>query len=118
MLRDDNAVSLDALARDPSQLRELPRDERLKLIQRAGGLLEALRAADVQATLANGASPKAGIEGELLSAEQIAARFHVKASWVYEWARLDKLPCVQLGRYRRFRLADVEAALAQRDEHA
>jgi excisionase family DNA binding protein len=113
--RIDNATSLDALARDPAQARELPRDERLKLIQRAGGLLEALRAADMQATLANGATPKAGIEGELLSAEQIAARFNVKTSWVYEWARLGKLPCLQLGRYRRFRLADVQTALNQRN---
>jgi excisionase family DNA binding protein len=73
--------------------------------------------ADMQATLVSGAEPKAGIEGELLSAEQIAARFNVKASWVHEWARLGKLPYVQLGRYRRFKLADVEAALAQRNDH-
>jgi excisionase family DNA binding protein len=109
--------NLDSLARDPSQARGLPRDARLRLIQLAGGLLEALRAADLQATLANGSESKAsGIEGELLSAEQIAARFNVKKSWIYERARLGKLPYVQLGRYRRFRLADVEAAIAQHNE--
>jgi excisionase family DNA binding protein len=109
-------LTLDALALDPAQARGLSRDERLKLIQRAGGLLEALRTADKQATLVSGAE-KARPEGELLSAEQIASRFNVKASWVYEWARLGKLPYVQLGRYRRFKLADVEAALAQGNDH-
>jgi excisionase family DNA binding protein len=110
-------LNLDSLARDPSQARDLPRDDRLKLIQLTGGLLEALRAIDMQATLANGESKASGIEGEQLSAEQIAARFNIPKSWVYERARLGKLPYVQLGRYRRFKLADVETALAQRDEH-
>jgi len=46
---------------------------------------------------------------QLLTAEQLAARWQVPVSHVYRLARADKLPVVRLGRYRRFRLAEVEA---------
>ena len=54
--------------------------------------------------------PKA--EEPLLTAEQVAAQLGVKKSWVYEAARTGKLPVIKAGRYRRFRITDVERTLA------
>ena len=51
-------------------------------------------------------------EPECSTAKQVADRYNVPESWVYEQARLGRLPSVQLGRYRRFKLADVEKAIA------
>jgi excisionase family DNA binding protein len=45
----------------------------------------------------------------LLTAEDLAARWQVPCSHVYRLARDGKLPVVRLGRYRRFRLAEIEA---------
>ncbi len=45
----------------------------------------------------------------LLTAEDLASRWQVPRSHVYRLAREDKLPVVRLGRYRRFRLAEIEA---------
>lgn len=45
----------------------------------------------------------------LLTAENLAARWQVPSRHVYRLARENKLPVVRIGRYRRFRLADVEA---------
>jgi excisionase family DNA binding protein len=50
-------------------------------------------------------------DGGLWSAERLAKYLDVPTSWAYEQARLGKLPSVQLGRYIRFRLTEVEAAL-------
>jgi excisionase family DNA binding protein len=44
----------------------------------------------------------------LLTAEQLAERWQVPRSHVYRLAREGKLPTVQLGRYRRWRLAAIE----------
>ena len=45
----------------------------------------------------------------LLTAEQVADRWQVPASQVYRLAREDRLPAVRLGRYRRWRVEQVEA---------
>ena len=48
----------------------------------------------------------------LLTVAEVADLLNVPKSWVYEHTRpgrRDQLPSVKLGRYRRFRLADVEA---------
>lgn len=47
--------------------------------------------------------------GQLLTADDLAGRWQVPKSHVYGMARSGLLPCVRLGRYVRFRLADVEA---------
>ncbi len=47
--------------------------------------------------------------GQLLTAEQIAARWQVPKSHVYRLAREGRIPTVELGRYRRFRLDAIEA---------
>lgn len=45
----------------------------------------------------------------LLTAEEVARLLGVAPSWVSREARLGRLPHVRLGRYRRFRLATIEA---------
>ena len=44
----------------------------------------------------------------LLTAEQVAERWQIPTGHVYRLAREGRLPCVTLGRYRRFREADLE----------
>ena len=44
-------------------------------------------------------------------AREVADRLGVPRSWVLESARSGAMPCVRLGRYVRFDLADVEAWL-------
>jgi excisionase family DNA binding protein len=43
----------------------------------------------------------------LLNAGQVAKLLSVPESWVREQTRKGKLPCVELGRYRRYRLEHV-----------
>ena len=45
----------------------------------------------------------------LLTAEDVADRWQVTACHVYRLSREGRLPTVKLGRYRRFRLAEIEA---------
>ena len=45
----------------------------------------------------------------LLTAEQLAERWQVPATQIYRLAREDKIPVIRLGRYRRFRLDQIEA---------
>lgn len=49
------------------------------------------------------------VSEQLLTADQLAERWQVPKSHVYRLAREGKLPVVSLGRYKRFRLAAVEA---------
>lgn len=49
------------------------------------------------------------IAAQLLTADQLAERWQVPKSHVYNLTRTDQIPTVQLGRYYRYRLADVEA---------
>jgi excisionase family DNA binding protein len=46
--------------------------------------------------------------GQLLTADQLAARWQVPKAHVYRLAREGKLQAVKLGRYRRFALDAVE----------
>lgn len=48
---------------------------------------------------------------ELLTAEEVALRLRVAPSWVKKAARAGRIPSVPVGRYRRFRWADIEAWL-------
>ena len=49
----------------------------------------------------------------LLTADDLAARWQVPKSHVWRLAREGRIPVVQLGRYRRFRLEAVEQFEAQ-----
>lgn len=51
------------------------------------------------------------VTDRLLDAREVADRLGVPRSWVLESARSGAMPCVRLGRYVRFDLADVEAWL-------
>lgn len=46
--------------------------------------------------------------GRLLTADDLAERWQVPTSHVYRLAREGRLPVVELGRYRRFRVGAVE----------
>lgn len=45
---------------------------------------------------------------QLLTAEQLADRWQVPKGHVYRLARGKQIPVTQLGKYKRFRLSDVE----------
>ncbi len=45
---------------------------------------------------------------QLLTAGQLAERWQIPATHVYRLARDGRLPVVKLGRYRRFRVGDIE----------
>lgn len=49
----------------------------------------------------------------LLTADEVAAMLSVPVSWVRESTRSGAIPVVELGRYRRYREADVLAWLEQ-----
>jgi len=69
-------------------------------------------------------SPKPALDektGELLTAEELAARLRVPPSWVRARTRsrtMDPLPVVRLGRYTRFRWNAVEAWLRDHEEQS
>ena len=45
---------------------------------------------------------------QLLTAEELAARWQVPKGHVYRLARGHQIPVVQVGKYKRFRLSEVE----------
>ena len=49
----------------------------------------------------------------LLTAGELARHLNLPESWVRTEERLGRIPSVRLGRYVRFRLSEVERALAQ-----
>ena len=49
----------------------------------------------------------------LLDAKEVAERLHVPVSWVRESTRSGAMPCVELGRYKRYDLGDVDRWLAE-----
>jgi excisionase family DNA binding protein len=49
------------------------------------------------------------VNDRLVDAAVIAERLGVPVSWVREQTRSGAMPCVKLGRYKRYELADVEA---------
>ncbi len=56
-------------------------------------------------------------EDQYLTAGQVADRLHVSTKTVHRWAEQGMLPCTYtLGGHRRFRLRDVEIAIAESEE--
>jgi excisionase family DNA binding protein len=51
------------------------------------------------------------VNDRLLTADEVAAMLAVPVSWVRESTRAGAMPVVELGRYRRYRRADVLAWL-------
>ena len=55
----------------------------------------------------------------LLDVRQVARLLRVRERWVYERAQAGDLPSFLIGRYRRFRVSELEAwLLKQRNEDA
>ena len=53
---------------------------------------------------------------ELIEIEQAARQLNVKVSWLYEQVRLKKVPSYRVGKFRRFRVSELEEWLqARRD---
>lgn len=50
----------------------------------------------------------------LLTADEVASRLGVQPSWVKKAARAGRIPHVLVGRYRRFRWAEIEAWIETR----
>lgn len=50
--------------------------------------------------------------GPLLTSEELARHLGVDENTVYRWSRAGRIPALKVGRWWRFRLGDVEAALA------
>lgn len=48
-------------------------------------------------------------EQRLLTAEELALRWQVSVAHVYRLTREGRIPAVPIGRYRRYRLAAIEA---------
>jgi excisionase family DNA binding protein len=52
----------------------------------------------------------------LVGIEEAARFLSVKVSWLYEQVRLGKVPSYRIGKFRRFRISELEAYLqARRD---
>jgi excisionase family DNA binding protein len=49
-----------------------------------------------------------GQTGRLLTADQVADRWQVPRAHIYRLSRQGRLPCVEIGRYRRWSLDAVE----------
>lgn len=49
----------------------------------------------------------------LLTVDEIATYLNVKKSWVYEHVGKRSIPCKRIGKYLRFRISEVESAIAQ-----
>jgi excisionase family DNA binding protein len=61
----------------------------------------------------NGAS--AHEADKLLTAGELAERLNLPESWIRNEERLGRIPSVRAGKYVRFKLKDVEQALARRN---
>jgi excisionase family DNA binding protein len=53
------------------------------------------------------------VSERLLTAAEVAELLHVPVSWVRESTRSGAMPCVELGRYRRYRRDAVEEWLQE-----
>jgi excisionase family DNA binding protein len=51
------------------------------------------------------------VTNRLLNADQAAELLNVKVGWVRAETRAGRMPCVKLGRYRRYRESDLAAWL-------
>jgi excisionase family DNA binding protein len=53
------------------------------------------------------------VSERLVDAQAVAERLGVPVSWVRDQTRSGAMPCVELGRYRRYDLEDVDRWLAE-----
>lgn len=50
----------------------------------------------------------------LIGIEEAASFLAVKVSWLYEQVRLQRVPSYRVGKFRRFRVSELEAWLLER----
>lgn len=101
------ALTLDAIA-SGADIASLSRDEAVSLL---------LRLASAQTRLAAALAGRPAEDhqtAELLTAPELAALLHLNESWIRGQQREGKLPFVRAGKYIRFRVSEIEAALAAR----
>ncbi len=55
-----------------------------------------------------------GSNEDLVTAGELAAHLNLPESWVRNEERLGRIPSVRLGKYIRFRVSEVERAIAQK----
>jgi excisionase family DNA binding protein len=67
---------------------------------------------DNRAAVSNLAFSNSSSDAVLLNADEVAEILRVPRSWVY--GHLSELPVIRLGRYVRFRRAEIERFLEQR----
>lgn len=79
-------------------------------------------AARLVAEVDGGKSDRDGEDGhpqdKLLKASELAERLNLPESWIRNEERLGHIPGLRLGKYVRFRLDQVEKALAEREQLA
>jgi excisionase family DNA binding protein len=63
---------------------------------------------------ANEQDRRSGSPSNLVTAGELAKHLNLPESWVRTEERLGRIPSVRLGKYVRFRLSEVESALAQK----
>ena len=71
------------------------------------GALETIRAVAMRRLMTTESTPITSTTDELIDARSMAAQLSIKPSWLLEMARQGRVPCVRLGKYVRFRSADV-----------
>ncbi len=54
----------------------------------------------------------------LIDVRELAQVLHVPVSWLYERTRLDRIPCVRLGKYLRFDPQEVMSFFRDKSDHA
>jgi excisionase family DNA binding protein len=70
-------------------------------------------------TAALASAPKAAENGHaptLVIADELAEALSLKKSWLMSMARQGKIPCIRRGKYVRFNVAEVAAALRGQSE--
>ena len=55
---------------------------------------------------------------QLMTAQDVAERLCVPASWVYEQSRRGRIPTVNVGRYRRFRREAIDTWILETERGA
>lgn len=79
------------------------------------GALETIRAIAMRRLLAPEPPPTSSTEGELITAQDMAARLSIQPSWLLDQARQGRVPHTRIGKYVRFAPAAVLAAMKAQD---
>jgi excisionase family DNA binding protein len=111
-------MTIDDLLADPSRSKELTLESIGELFAELAARIAALKTLEgvLLSIMLNqrGGADHGQAASELLTAPEVAQRWHVPESWVREQARLGVLPFVRLGHYVRFRPDELERFASER----